>query len=86
MFEALKKFFRRAAKKPEPPTSECYQPSPEIWAYLAKHGCLDCPADSFTEGASGGGSTNIKCTNCGSKYNLTAAIHWAERIPKLKKE
>jgi predicted nucleic-acid-binding Zn-ribbon protein len=46
---------------------------------LTKNGCLDCGNSEFLEGPSGGMAQNIKCSKCGSKYNVMP-MGWAERI------
>lgn len=46
---------------------------------LRDNGCLDCACKDFLEGPCGGLAQNIKCENCGSKYNIMP-MGWAERI------
>lgn len=51
----------------------------EITAYMRKHQrCPDCRGDEFLEGPSGGMSTNIMCSSCGARFNMSP--FGAERI------
>ena len=56
--------------------------SGQLWTHMVKKGCPDCKTNpmQMLEGPSGGMSTNIKCAECGSKFNITPAIGIAERI------
>ena len=45
------------------------------------HGRLPCcGAKTFIEGPSGGASTNIKCSECGKRYNITPFVGQIEEI------
>lgn len=39
-----------------------------------KQGCPDCGGDRFLEGPSGGMCVNLKCANCGSKFNFAPSL------------
>lgn len=41
--------------------------------------CPDCGSEDFLKGPEGGMCTNIKCSRCGSKFNVCPPI-FAERI------
>ena len=45
--------------------------------------CPDCSHEDFAEGSSGGGSMNIQCTSCGSKFNISLSGN-LERIGESK--
>jgi hypothetical protein len=44
--------------------------------------CPDCGGQQWNEGPSAGISTNYACANedCGSRFNITLPVKWAERI------
>lgn len=45
------------------------------------HGRLPCcGAETFIEGPSGGMSTNIRCGDCGKRYNITPVLGLIEEI------
>lgn len=58
---------------------------------ISKNICPDCEAKhSMLEGPSGGMSTNIKCSECGAKFNVMG-VFGVERIsepglPKAERE
>jgi len=54
----------------------------DLWTHMVKKGCPDCKTHpmSYMEGPSGGMSTNVKCAECGSNFNITPALGIAERI------
>lgn len=51
----------------------------KLYDHLATKGCVDCGSTEFFEGPCGGCAQNIKCVQCGSKYNIMP-VGWAERL------
>lgn len=54
--------------------------SSELLDALYKNMCPDCGGKEFLEGPRGGMCVNIKCNNCGSKFNISETMRFAERI------
>lgn len=78
MFEFIEKLKSKIITRIEAPEER----KPALWAHMVKKGCPDCKTHpmAYLEGPSGGMSTNIECSECGSKFNITPAIGLAERI------
>ena len=70
------------------PNTQRQGPSPReldpqtLFKKMVANGCPDCLTNPFTyfEGPSGGMMTNIKCSECGSKFNVSKELGFAERI------
>lgn len=56
-------------------------PEGKLFLTIASNTCPNCGSHKgFTEGPSGGMSTNIFCADCGQGFNITPMIGIAERI------
>jgi len=51
-----------------------------LWKLISKDICPDCGPTKFLAGPQGGGCQNIKCENCGSKFNVDPMFHMVDRI------
>jgi DNA-directed RNA polymerase subunit RPC12/RpoP len=51
-----------------------------MFIQIRDNGCLDCGSHDFLEGPTASIAMNIKCANCGSKYNIAPMMQFAERI------
>jgi len=53
---------------------------PLVKSFYKNKECPDCKNKEFLEGPCGGACINIKCSFCGSKFNICQQIGFIERI------
>ena len=57
---------RKKTRSPSPPT----KPKPEGKPVERFTGCTFCGSTSYYEGPTGGVAMNIKCADCGARFNI----------------
>jgi len=80
ILDAVKDYFSPVSNLFKAKSAKPKDANGAMFIQIRDNGCLDCGSHDFLEGPTASIAMNIKCANCGSKYNIAPMMQFAERI------